>query len=1003
MSRALVLVHGIFSSGKTWNSLKLRIAADDHLASLFVATFDYYTPRFRFNPARVIPDHDDIALKLWTFLERKLDDYEKLTIIAHSQGGLIAQRMLSRQVEAGAAKSLARIHQVVLLACPNSGSDLFLALRRYTFPWRHPQERGLRPLDKEIERTRSTVLEKVVYAKEVTSTSCPIVIHAYAGESDGVVKSQSALSAFPNKGVLEGDHSTILDFENPDGLNYSVIRHHILSFLRSDTKWSERQLQQVQTGMQQVGVMPRPAQLPRAVPDLRGRDDEIKQIHGVLVDSPQANASRVIVITGCGGIGKTALAINAGALAKTAFVDGILFADLGGTKMPPLDADAILLSFVISLGVPPELASSAGVDKVGLYRSAMSGRRLLVLLDNASSPEQVERLLPSEPLCAVIITSRSRFSSMRLDLRIGLGPISDESAKQVLSFYLDTETECRPDRDQLMALVALCGRWPLVLHLAGALITRRSASSVRDLIVRLGDEKTRLDSLLVGEVELRVVLEDSVRQLGADGATLFRRLSLISGSSAPAWSLEILLRAGTVRSRSALAELIEANLIEASPEAVDERYTMHDLVRDMSREKMSAENPEGSQEVKIALLRAYRNRAVLSRRVLEPDRPPYGSMDPNLSTDESALLADIGSPERWLEAEKRALIDSVDEAFKLGLDDIAISIANSLPTYFVIRGTWNEWSTAYETAIRAAERSRDLVGLGYLLQGLANVQRTKGQGTGAPLLERSLACFLDAGDVVGQAYVLNDIGLVRMYDGRWADADEALQKSERELLANGHPIMALQPRRNHAISLLERGETARAARELETVCDEMDRQGDVRWRAYSLADLGKAYRLLGSVGIAVECLQTAINVMLRIGDSRWAAVTRIRLGDVYRSAARPAEADVEYVRALELFNELADSVWGARALLSRALVAIDEMRLDQAMSLCTDGHQAFVALSSKKDECWSLVVQSRIYAAMGSEEAASTALGSARSLARDIGRDGGFVDQLLTDTGPGVR
>jgi tetratricopeptide (TPR) repeat protein len=202
---------------------------------------------------------------------------------------------------------------------------------------------------------------------------------------------------------------------------------------------------------------------------------------------------------------------------------------------------------------------------------------------------------------------------------------------------------------------------------------------------------------------------------------------------------------------------------------------------------------------------------------------------------------------------------------------------------------------------------------------------------------------------------------------------------------------------------LERGETARAARELETVCDEMDRQGDVRWRAYSLADLGKAYRLLGSVGIAAERLQTAINVMLRIGDSRWAAVTRIRLGDVYRSAARPAEADVEYVMASELFNQLADPVWGARALLSRALVAIDEMRLDQAMSLCTDGRQTFAALSSKEDECWSLVVQSRIYAAIGSEEAASTALGAARSLARDMGRGDGFVDQLLTDTGPDVR
>jgi hypothetical protein len=143
--------------------------------------------------------------------------------------------------------------------------------------------------------------------------------------------------------------------------------------------------------------------------------------------------------------------------------------------------------------------------------------------------------------------------------------------------------------------------------------------------------------------------------------------------------------------------------------------------------------------------------------------------------------------------------------------------------------------------------------------------------------------------------------------------------------------------------------------------------------------------------------------MNNIGDLRWAAVTRIRLGDIYRSATQSAEADVEYMKAAELFNELADSVWGARALVSRALVAIDESCLDKAMILCNTGRQAFIALSSKVNECWSLVVQSRIYASMGSEEEAGVALSAARSIARELGREDNFVDQFLTDAGPDVR
>lgn len=1004
MSKALVLVHGIFSSGNTWDSLKQGIAADEQLAGLFVVSFDYDSPRFRFSPTRVIPNLDDIALKLWTFIQSRLADYEQISIIAHSQGGLIVQRMLARQVEAGSGEALARIRQIVLLACPNSGSDLFLTMRRYAFLWRNPQERALRPLDKDLERTRATVLQKVIHATEITSATCPIVIHAYAGESDGIVKSQSALSAFSSIGVLEGDHSSILDFRNLEGLNYSVIRRHLLDFANSDGHHASQPAPQTRATVLQSGVMPRPAQLPRGTPDLQGRDDDIERIRAVLVDSGQVTVSQVIMITGRGGIGKTALAVAVGTLAKTSFVDGVLFADLGGTKSPPPDPDSILLSFLISLGIPPEIASAQGADKAGLYRSAMAGRQLLVVLDNAHSPEQVESLLPADPLCTTIITSRNRFSSMRSDLTVSLGPISGEAAKEVLSFYLDGAAIGQaPDDDQLSDLVGLCGKWPLVLHLAGAQLAGRSAASVRELTTRLRDEKTRLDNLRVGGLELRLVLDDSVRQLTADGATLFGRLSLVPGGSIPAWVAGTLLMTSGTRSRSALAELIEANLIDASSDLADERYSMHDLVSDMSRERMSAEDSAASMEVRIALLQAYRQRAVLCRKVLEPDRPPYGTLDSSLSADESALLNEIGSAERWLESEKAVLLALVEEAYALSLDQIAVWIANSLPTYFVIRGTWNDWLSAYETGIRAAERSEDLAGLGYLLQGLANIQRTKGEGIGLAALERSFASFVEVDNVVGQAYVMNDIGLIRMYEGRWAESDAALRKSERDLIASGHLIMALQPRRNRAISLLESGDAVRAAIELEQVCEEMAARGDVRWRAYSLADLGKAYRILGNSGVAAERLISAIDVMLSIGDARWAAVTKIRLGDVYRTSGESADADAEYVQAAELFNGLADPVWGARALISRALVAIDEGRPEDAMPLCIAGRQTFEALSSREDECWSIVVESRIYAAMGSDEEARAALGVARDLARELGRGAEFVDQFLADMGPDVR
>ena len=253
-----MLVHGIFSSAKTWDSLMATISRDKDLADLFVTTFEYATPKFNLNPAHAIPDYDDIALKLWTFLQATLKNYEQVSIVAHSQGGLIVQRMLALRIEDGSAQSLARVKQIILLACPNSGSDLFLALRRYTFVFRNPQERSLRPLDKGLERTRSVILEKVVHAKCLTPTTAPIAIYAYAGETDGVVRSQSALSAFIHKGVLEGNHSSILDFKNPGGLNYAVIKGHLLEFMRTRSEAATRPDEAAPT--HKPGVMPRPVQ-----------------------------------------------------------------------------------------------------------------------------------------------------------------------------------------------------------------------------------------------------------------------------------------------------------------------------------------------------------------------------------------------------------------------------------------------------------------------------------------------------------------------------------------------------------------------------------------------------------------------------------------------------------------------------------------------------------------------------------------------------------------------
>jgi tetratricopeptide (TPR) repeat protein/pimeloyl-ACP methyl ester carboxylesterase len=998
VSKVAVLVHGLFSSGKTWDSLKFSISKDTELQDLEVVTFEYSTPRIRISPMRVIPDQEDVALKLWTFTQDVMRTADEVALIAHSQGGLIVQRMLVQQLQAGEARSLTPIKVVVLLACPNSGSDLFLTLRRGAFFWRHPQERALRPLDKELEAVRTSLLNRVVHARVLSSTSAPIPIFAYAGESDGMVGSQSALSGFPNRGILDGDHFGILNFSAIDGLNYSTIRAVLLDSLKSEGH-SPLKSNSSPPSQELIPRIPRPLQLPRSTLNLFGRNEEVSTLRTALAGAPNSGLSVVIVVSGKGGIGKTALAVKAASSCYDLFPDGVLFADLGGGK----DASAVQAKFLTALGVSPEILRNPDIDLLGLYRSVMSSRKVLAILDNVDSAAQVEALIPPTQGSAAVITARKRLTTLECNLRINLQPLSRHASEDLLWSYIRAVEPAREiDKTAVHDLAGTCGDWPIVLHLAGASLARHGLSNIHSLISRLGSETIILDTLRGSETEIRIVIRDSVQALTPSARRTFSGLGIAPGAAASEWLVPLAGGKGTITASSNIEELLEANLLEIDTCATSARYRMHDLVRDTAKE-LAEEDRTMAYDALKEMVRGYLTRAALIRKVLELDRPPFGNVHSSLTTDEETLLREIGDPENWFERERNELIAAVKTAAEHGLYAMAIGLANTLPTYFIIRGTWNEWGECYEVAIRCAEESGDNAGRGYLLQGLANINRTKGLGTGIELIERSSEAFEQAGEPLGRAYVMNDIGLIRMYEGRWSESEDLLLQSATELRALGHPVMALQPLRNHAISMLERGMVREAAFELSSVCGEMRRLGDVRWWAYSQADLGKALMLLGETDSAMASLRSSIETMMSLGDLRWTAATRIRLGDLLRAMGHPDEANREYAEALRVFSNQSDSLWASRAAVSLAMAALDMGNYAEAKELCDQAMESFVTLEARVDQCRCWVGLHRIHDAMGTMDSSVNDMRMAEALAQELGRGPELIQGFLDDTGVDVR
>jgi pimeloyl-ACP methyl ester carboxylesterase len=225
---ALVFVHGLFSSGKTWGPLRELLDTDPDLARVTALNFDYPTPKFRVNPMKLIPDFDAIARHLKTYLENTARDFSDVVLVSHSQGGLIIQRYLAQELNAGRADRLHRIRHVVMIACPNSGSELFLAYRKAAKFWRHPQEEQLRPFNTRVREARTVVINRAINAHQESSSEHRMNVTVYAGMEDNIVPPDSALDVFPETETIAGDHFGVIKPSSQDHPTYQTLKNDIL-------------------------------------------------------------------------------------------------------------------------------------------------------------------------------------------------------------------------------------------------------------------------------------------------------------------------------------------------------------------------------------------------------------------------------------------------------------------------------------------------------------------------------------------------------------------------------------------------------------------------------------------------------------------------------------------------------------------------------------------------------------------------------------------------------
>ncbi|REF99450.1 DNA-binding SARP family transcriptional activator [Asanoa ferruginea] len=178
-----------------------------------------------------------------------------------------------------------------------------------------------------------------------------------------------------------------------------------------------------------------PNQLPPDIPDFTGRYAEAETLETLLTRA--RGALRVVAISGMGGVGKTVLAVRAAHAAASSYPDGQLYVNLRGAEPSALDPGDVLGRFLRATGLDSQAVPDDTVERAELFRSRLNGRRVLIVLDNAASEEQIRLLLPGTPGCAVVVTSRVRLTGVEGARWVDLDVLAPEEAVHLLAQIVD--------------------------------------------------------------------------------------------------------------------------------------------------------------------------------------------------------------------------------------------------------------------------------------------------------------------------------------------------------------------------------------------------------------------------------------------------------------------------------------------------------------------------------------------------------------------------------------
>jgi len=673
----------------------------------------------------------------------------------------------------------------------------------------------------------------------------------------------------------------------------------------------------------------RPAQLPARAGHFVGREDHLRELDRLLELDLAPTAVIITAISGTAGVGKTALAVQWSHRVRDRFPDGQLFLDLRGystsAPMRPIEA---LGQCLRALGVPaPEVPVDLD-EASAMFRTHLADRRVLVVLDNAHRAEQVRPLLPGNPRCLVVVTSRDALGGLVAKegaRRLSLDVLPADEAIALLASVIGADRVER-EAEATHRLARACACLPLALRIAAARLLDEPGRSIDSYVGQL--TQGRLDELEVAgddEAAVRAAFDLSYAKLDPDGQRMFRLVGLVPGpdvtlDAARAMFGDAPARAEPAKAEPAkaepakgvarhLARLVSAHLLS---EVRPGRYSCHDLLRVYATEE--SEGQGEANEGRQRLFGWYLHRTDAAATVLYPQmaRLPVGEVPPGLPpllfTDDTEAMA-------WLEDERANLLAAVEHCTERGPYRFGWALGDAMRGYFWMRRYAAEWRGLADNGLAAARADGHAGGEAAAELSLANLDWSQGRLREAvEHYERALPLTRAAGWKVGEAAALNNIGSIYIDLGPLSQALDWLNAAvaiDREMDWPDGLAMHLS---NIGVVYAQLGQLAEAVERFEEALAIYRKSASRGGLAQGLNHIGLVHGDMGELELGLAELTEAVSLYRELGNRHGEAFGLSGLTDIFCLLGRYAEAEESATAMYALAREIGDQRAEATAL-----------------------------------------------------------------------------------------